>query len=79
MDTGVKDTTYHPTNTMLTMRFGGGNLIVWGCLSAYSTDVLHIIEGRMNRKNVQIHSQIKSAAICPHDEDETKMDVSAGQ
>lgn len=50
-----KGTTYHPTNTMPTIRFGGGNLVVWGCLSAYGTDVLHIIEGRMNRKKVQIH------------------------
>src|SRR4029434_1293115 len=33
-----------------TVKFGGGNIMVWGCFSAYGTGKLHTIEGRMNRK-----------------------------
>ncbi len=43
-------TAHHPKNTTPTVKFGGGNIMVCGCFSAYSTGKLHIIEGRMNRK-----------------------------
>src|SRR4029434_4199117 len=33
-----------------TVKFGGGNIMVWGCFSAYGTGKLHTIEGRMNGK-----------------------------
>ncbi|XP_061634501.1 GDP-L-fucose synthase-like isoform X2 [Phyllopteryx taeniolatus] len=41
-------TPHHPKNTIPTVKFGGGNMMVWGCFSANGTGKLHIIEGRMN-------------------------------
>src|SRR4029434_3358513 len=33
-----------------TVKFGGGNIMVWGCFSAYGTGKLYTIEVRMNGK-----------------------------
>lgn len=46
----VKSHCIWPKHTIPTVKFGGGNVIVWGCFSAYSTSMLHIIEGRMKGK-----------------------------
>ncbi|KAK1796524.1 hypothetical protein P4O66_009561 [Electrophorus voltai] len=43
-----KGTAYHPKNTIPTVKFRGGNIMVWGCFSAYGTGTLQITEGRMN-------------------------------
>uniref|UniRef100_A0AAZ3STH8 Transposase n=1 Tax=Oncorhynchus tshawytscha TaxID=74940 RepID=A0AAZ3STH8_ONCTS len=39
---------YNPKNTTLTVKHGGGNIILWGCFSAKGTGRLHRIEGRMD-------------------------------
>uniref|UniRef100_A0A8C4DQ66 NACHT domain-containing protein n=1 Tax=Dicentrarchus labrax TaxID=13489 RepID=A0A8C4DQ66_DICLA len=70
-------TAHHPKNTIPTVKFGGGNIMVWGCFSAYGTGKLHIIEGRMNGKIYRDFLDKKSAVIYQDDEDETRVDVSA--
>ena len=37
-----------PKNTIPTVKFGGGNVMIWGCFSSRGTGDIHIIEGRMN-------------------------------
>ena len=39
---------YNPKNTIPTVKHGGGNLMLWRCVSAKGTGRLHRIEGRMN-------------------------------
>ncbi len=39
---------YNPKNTIPTVKHGGGNIMLWGCLSAKGTGRLHRIEGRMD-------------------------------
>ncbi len=39
---------YNPKNTIPTMKYGGGNIMLWGCFSAKGTGRLHRIEGRMD-------------------------------
>ena len=39
---------FNPKNTILTVKHGGGNLMLWGCFSAKGTGRLHRIVGRMN-------------------------------
>ena len=36
---------YNPKNTISTVKYGGGNLMLWGCLSAKGTGRLRRIEG----------------------------------
>ncbi|KAK6307934.1 hypothetical protein J4Q44_G00212050 [Coregonus suidteri] len=39
---------YNPKNTIPTVKHLGGNIILWGCISAKGTGRLHRIEGRMD-------------------------------
>lgn len=43
----------HITPKTPTLKFGGGTIRVGVCFSAYSSDTLHIIEGRMTGKMYQ--------------------------
>lgn len=37
-----------PQNVMKTVKHGGGNIQVWGCLSYHGPGRLHHVQGRMN-------------------------------
>ena len=39
---------YKDKCVMLTVKHGGGNVMVWGCMSAAGVEELHFIEGNMN-------------------------------
>ncbi|VVC33255.1 Hypothetical protein CINCED_3A007839 [Cinara cedri] len=36
-------------NLQLTVKYGGGSVMVWGCMSAQGVGNLHIIDGIMNQ------------------------------
>ena len=41
-------TAHHPSNAILTMKHGGGSIMLWGCFTVAVTGRLVGIEGTMN-------------------------------
>lgn len=44
---------YLPKNTVPTVKFGGGSIMIWGCFSAKGVGNISIINGRMNAASYQ--------------------------
>ena len=40
--------TYSPKNTVPTVKFGGGSIMIWGCFSAKGMGKISVIDGKMN-------------------------------
>ena len=49
----INGTAHHPRNTISTVKFGGGSIMVRGSFSANGTGRLHIFEDRMNGEMYQ--------------------------
>ena len=48
-----KGTAYHHENIIPTVKYGGGNIMIWACFTASGPGQLGIIEGKMNSQVYQ--------------------------
>ena len=39
---------YSPRNTVSTVKFGGGSIMIWGCFSAKGVGKISVIDGKIN-------------------------------
>ena len=69
---------YHDVCTMPTVKHGGENDMVWGCMSAFGVGELHFIEGNMNstmyceileQKMIPSLQKLSCRAVFQHDND----------
>ena len=42
---------FHPKNTVLTVKLGGGSIMLWGCFAASGTGKLQKIDGIMRKEH----------------------------
>ena len=56
-----------PKDTVLTVKYGGGSMMIWGCFSAAGVENIDIIKGRMNAKKYKNILEKKTYyQVCNH-------------
>ena len=45
---GKEGEAYSPKNTIPTVKFGGGSIMIWGCFSAKGVGNILVTDGKMN-------------------------------
>lgn len=58
-----KNKRYDPKYTKGTVKFGGGNIMVWGCFSWFGLGPLYLVKGNMDA--VQYRDDILSSTMLP--------------
>ena len=53
---------YSPTNTVPTLKFGGGSILIWGCFSTKGVGKISVMDGKMN---AQKYKQILQENLMP--------------
>ena len=48
----MKNTTFKDKHLLLTVKFGGGSITIWGCVASAGTENLEV-EGRMDSSQYQ--------------------------
>lgn len=59
-----KGSAFNNKNTIPTVKFGGGSIMIWGCFSSKGPGELEIIDGRMNGHMYRKILEKKTLQIC---------------
>lgn len=73
---GKKSCAQDLKNTTVTVKRGGGSIILWSCFSSTSTRTLHFLEGKHEWSSVPGHSRGEFNLIVQEIEPEKKTGVS---
>ena len=57
-------TAYIPKNTVPTVKYSSGSIMIWGCFSAAGVGNIDIIEGRMNAEKYKNILEKRSIFKC---------------
>lgn len=61
----------HPKYTKKTIKFGGGNIMVWGCFSYYGVGPIHLVEDIMREED---YCNIIQNVMLPYAEEEMPLE-----
>ncbi len=53
---------HNPKNTVPTVKYGGGSIMLWGCFSAFANGNLVSVKGIMKKENYK--KILKDKAVC---------------